>query len=546
MALMSDGLTVVPLPIEMQRAIAAAETLDSLATIAQELVENALDAGASRIHVHWNTAAWRLEVTDNGEGIRPADLSQVALPYTSSKLPATGELADITTLGFRGQALHSLAQMAQLTICSRHREAETGWQVRYDAHGEVSSQRPLGMAVGTRVIAEQIFQDWPQRQQGVNPKQLQRRLQEIALCFPQVAWHLLKDGKLWCHWPKVASLGDRLLQLIPQLYPQDLRQISDAQIELVLAPPDRHHRPRPDWLGVAVNGRWVELHSDPSWQEVILEAFGRGLPRQRFPLCIAHLRLPPAAIDWSAEPQKRRIYLREPEQWQSLLVERIGQLLARPATPLSYAGSYQVLRAAEPAARYRTLLSQKPNLSQPSLPPLKVIGQLHNTYIIVEQPEEIWLIEQHIAHERVLYEQIEADWQVVELDKPVLLESLTDAQGQRLQEWGLAIAPFGVQVWAVRSVPALLRDRPDVAAALIELSQVTDLTAAKVAVACRSAIRNGTPLTLAEMQTLVEEWYRCRQPHTCPHGRPICLQLRESSLARFFRRHWVVGKSHGI
>lgn len=541
MALMSDGLTVLPLPVQMQRAIAAAETLDCLATVVQELVENALDAGASRIHLHWHPAAWHLEVTDNGEGIRWADLTQVALPYTSSKLPATGELADITTLGFRGQALHSLAQMAQLTICSRHREADTGWRVSYDAHGQVCSHRPLGMAVGTRVIAERIFQDWPQRQQGANPKQVQRRLQEMALCFPQVAWHLLKDGKRWCHWPAVASLGDRLLQILPQLHPQDLCQISDAQIEVVLAPPDRHHRPRPDWLGVAVNGRWVELHSDPSWQQVILEAFGRGLPRQRFPLCIAHLHLPPTAIDWSAEPQKRTIYLREPEQWQALLVERIGQLLASPAIPLSDASSYQVLKAAEPANRYRTLVSP-----QPSLPTLKVVGQLHNTYIIVEQSEGIWLIEQHIAHERVLYEQIEADWQAVELDKPILLESLTEAQVQRLQDWGLAIAPFGVQVWAVRRVPALLRDRPDVAAALSELSQVADLTAAKVAVACRSAIRNGTPLTLPEMQTLVDQWYRCRQPHTCPHGRPICLQLQESALARFFRRHWVVGKSHGI
>ncbi|WKT80741.1 DNA mismatch repair endonuclease MutL [Thermosynechococcus sp. PP45] len=544
MAAMSDGLTVVPLPLQMQRAIAAAETLDSLATVVQELVENALDAGASRIHLHWRPSAWHLEVTDNGEGIRWADLTQVALPYTSSKLPPSGELADITTLGFRGQALRSLAQMAQLTICSRHREAETGWQVSYDAQGQVRSQRPLGMAVGTRVIVEQLFQDWPQRQQGANPKQVQRRLQEIALCFPQVAWHLLKDGKRWHHWPAVASLGDRLLQLIPQLHPQDLRQMSDAQIELVLAPPDRHHRPRPDGLGVAVNGRWVELHSDPSWQQVILEAFGCGLPRQRFPLCIAHLHLPPAAIDWSAEPQKRTIYLREPEQWQALLVERIGQLLACPSIPLSDASSYQVLKAAEPPNRYRTLLS--PNSAQVSLPSLKVVGQLHNMYIIVEHAEGIWLIEQHIAHERVLYEQIETDWQVVELEQPVLVDSLTETQVQRLQDWGLAIAPFGVQVWAVRRVPALLRDRPDVVAALIELSQVADLTAAKVAVACRSAIRNGTPLTLAEMQTLVDQWYRCRQPHTCPHGRPICLQLQESSLARFFRRHWVVGKSHGI
>ncbi|WP_448513668.1 DNA mismatch repair endonuclease MutL [Parathermosynechococcus lividus] len=539
MANLKQQLTVLPLPPHVQRAIAAAETLDSLATVVQELAENALDAGASRIHVHWHPQLWSVELTDNGHGIHAVDLPHVALAATTSKLPQNGDWMQVTTLGFRGQALHSLAQMAELTICSRHVEAETGWWVRYDRHGHVQAQRPQGMAVGTRVEVRQLFQDWPQRRQGQQAKQLQRRLQELALCSPAVAWHVLRAQKRWLHWPAVTSLGDRLQQLLPQLNPADLRQCQDPQIELVLGLPDRHHRPRPDWLGVAINGRWVELHSQPTWQQILLEAFGRSLPRQRFPLCLAHLHLPPSAIDWSAQPQKRTIYLRDAEQWQALLKERIADLLHSPVT-LSPPASYQLLKTAEPTGRYRSIAPQ------PSLQHLKAVAQLHQTYIVVEQQDGVWLIEQHIAHERVLYEQIEADWQVVELSKPLLIEALTPEQVNRLQEWGLDIVPFGTCVWAVRSLPQLLESRADATAALLELSQVADLTAAKVAVACRSALRNGTPLSLSEMQTLVDQWSSCRQPHTCPHGRPICLQLSESSLARFFRRHWVLGKSHGL
>lgn len=539
MAHLRQQPTIVPLPPEIQRAIAAAETLDSLATVVQELVENALDAGANRIHLHWHPQQWCLELTDNGHGIRAVDLPYVALAATTSKWPQSGDWGQVTTLGFRGQALHSLAQMAELTICSRHAEAETGWCVQYDRHGHIQVQRPQGMAVGTRVEVRELFRGWPQRRQGQQSKQLQRRLQELALCAPTVAWHVLRAQKPWLHWPAVSSLGDRLRQLLPQLNPADLRQFSDPQVEIVLGLPDRHHRPRPDWLGVAINGRWVELHSQPTWQQVLLEAFGRSLPRQRFPLCLAHLHLPPSAIDWSAQPQKRSIYLRDAAQWQTLLQERIADLLRSPSA-LSPTASYHLLKAAEPAERYRSIASQ------PSRQHLKAVAQLHQTYIVVEHPDGIWLIEQHIAHERVLYEQIETDWQVVQIPQPLLLEQLTPHQVERFQEWGLDIVPFGTAVWAVRSLPQLLAAREDATTALLELAQIADLTAAKVAVACRSAIRNGTPLSLSEMQTLVDQWSSCRQPHTCPHGRPICLQLNESSLARFFRRHWVLGKSHGL
>jgi DNA mismatch repair protein MutL len=167
-------------------------------------------------------------------------------------------------------------------------------------------------------------------------------------------------------------------------------------------------------------------------------------------------------------------------------------------------------------------------------------------YILAEHPSGMWLVEQHIAHERVLYEQLCDRWRLVPLESPLILGQLSDAQVSQLQRLKIDVEPFGDQRWAVRSAPDVLIDREDCLAALLELSQGGDLESALVATACRTAIRNGTALSLQEMQTLLDQWQRTHNPRTCPHGRPIYLALEESSLSRFFRRHWVIGKSHGI
>ncbi len=177
---------------------------------------------------------------------------------------------------------------------------------------------------------------------------------------------------------------------------------------------------------------------------------------------------------------------------------------------------------------------------------LRAVAQVHQMYILAEHPAGVWLIEQHIAHERVLYEQLRDRWQLVPLDPPLLLGPLSPRQIEHLQRLGLQVDLFGDALWAIRTVPEPLSQRDDCADAILEISRGGDLDAALVAIACRTAMRNGTPLTLAAMQTLLDQWQQTRNPRTCPHGRPICMTLNESSLSRFFRRHWVIGKSHGI
>jgi DNA mismatch repair protein MutL len=205
----------------------------------------------------------------------------------------------------------------------------------------------------------------------------------------------------------------------------------------------------------------------------------------------------------------------------------------------------QLLKAAEEKGNYN-FNPQNANPADNTQNYLKAVAQVSNTYIVAEHPGGMWLVEQHIAHERVLYEQLCDNWRLIPVEPPIILYQLSPAQVAQLQRIGLDIDIFGEQLWAVRNLPAMLQQREDCAEAILELSWGGDLQTAQVAVACRSAIRNGTPMSLPEMQKLLDDWQRTRNPRTCPHGRPIYLSLDESSLSRFFRRHWVIGKSHGI
>nr|MDJ0706085.1 DNA mismatch repair endonuclease MutL [Leptolyngbyaceae cyanobacterium MO_188.B28] len=335
------------------------------------------------------------------------------------------------------------------------------------------------------------------------------------------------------------------------------------RLSLVLGLPDRCHRRRPDWVLVGLNGRPVQA---PELEQAMIGAFRRTLPRDRFPVCFLNLQAAPEQIDWNRHPAKSEIYLHHLDNWRAQIAQAVDHALRLAPESLSNDAHTsrigQVLKAAEADGVYgahRTIPSSlSPTISEhlestaPSSstnsnsPSLRAIAQVHSMYILAEQSAGICLIEQHIAHERVLYEQLCDRWQVVALESPVILKNLSIAQVEQLKRIGLEVDPFGERLWAIRTAPASLSRRQDCAEALLELSLGGDLQAALVATACRTAIRNGAPLTLTEMQTLLNQWRQTRNPRTCPHGRPICLTLEESSLSRFFRRHWVIGKSHGI
>lgn len=546
------------LPPEVVNLIAAGEVIDSIAAVLRELVENALDAGATRITVSIWPESWRIRVADNGVGMDLENLRCCATPHSTSKIRDREDLWKISSLGFRGEALHSLAQLSRLEIRSRCPGSAEAWRLVYSEQGEPMEIEPVAIAPGTIITVSDLFGCWQARRQGLPAisqqlRSVQQTIEQIALCHPQISWQVNKNNRPWFTIHPGNTAQEILPQLVRGVVMSDLHYVKvvvtqEQTIQVVLGLPDRASRRKPNWVKVAVNHRIVR---SPELEQAIISAFGRTLPRNRYPICFVDLQINPDQIDWNRQPSKAEIYLQNITWWQQQLNSAISQALRLNSidTPANQQRVTQLLATSEKQSGYD--LSRVVNIEEKQKPsanliPLTAVAQLRNTYIVAEHPSGIWLVEQHIAHERVIYEQLRDRWKLVPLEPPIILHNLTPNQLEQLERLELDVSEFGNELWAIRTAPELLANREDCADALWELSLGGDLQTAQVATACRSAIRNGMPLTLSEMQSILDQWQRTDNPRTCPHGRPIYLSLEETDLARFFRRHWVIGKSHGI
>ena len=550
---------------EIVYLMAAGEVIDSLAAVVRELVENALDAGATRISASLWPERWQVRVADNGCGMSLNDLEQAAIAHATSKISTRPDLLNVRSLGFRGEALHSIAQLADLEICSRAGSAP-GHRASYSTGGELLAVSEMAIAPGSIVTATNLFGNWPARR--LVPSVVQQTklvaqfLQKIALCHPQITWQIEKDDAPWISlWP-----GETAKTLLPQIlrnaHETDFREISDGGLYLAVGLPDRCHRRRPDWIRIAINGRPVEVSA---LFQTLIRSFRRTLPRDRYPVCFLHLTLPPTQLDWNRHPAKSEIYVQQIDELCDRVSAAVAQLLqiddlretaqVHRASELIKAAEFSAAEASGEYTVSRQVQTQKVdqpvvNLSD-SLPggmpgALRAIAQVHGTYILAEHEGGLCLIEQHIAHERVLYEQLLQRWEIVAVEPSIVLNNLSEQQVERLREIGCGVDAFGDDLWAVRSLPEPLKDSEERTEALIELSLGANLEAALVATACRTAIRNGAGLSKEEMQALVTSWQRSQNPRTCPHGRPICLTLSEASLAKYFRRGWMIGRSADI
>lgn len=566
-------MKIQSLPLDVINLIAAGEVIDSPVAVVRELVENALDATANRIVISIYPELWRIQVSDNGDGMIIDDLKVCSQPHSTSKIYSHDDLWRITSLGFRGEALHSIAQVAELEIASRSvLDDDLGWRVRYTPQGEIENITAAAIASGTIITVSNLFNNLPVRRNALPAinqqlKGIQTLIHQVALCHPSVTWQVFSDDTPWFRISPSTSSHHILPQILKSVHHTDLQalileiatphedcsniQRTTSKIELVVGLPDRCHRHRLDWVKIAVNGRMIR-NSD--LEQTIVTSFARTLPRDRYPVCFLHLQTCPSLIDWNRHPTKSEIYLQSLSFWQEQIQNAIDQALkissATLPTALYNSRVSNLIKAAENKSTYHVTPAPKSETIKSKddwgLIELTAVAQVRNTYIVAEHDNGLWLVEQHIAHERVLYEKLQDHWEIISLETPIILKQLSERQVEQLKELGLEIETFGEQLWAVRSAPKMLSERNDCNEALIELSWGGDLETAQVATACRSAIRNGTVLTLVEMQTILNQWKCTRKPRTCPHGRPIYLSLEESSLSRYFRRHWVIGKSHGI
>jgi DNA mismatch repair protein MutL len=553
-------MTINLLPIEVVHLIAAGEVIDSLSAVVRELAENAIDSGANRIVISIWMDTLSVQMSDNGGGMELADLSQAATPHTTSKINNVEDLRQIQSLGFRGEALYSLAQLADLQICSRPIAEPVGYQVYYDHQGNLTANpKVIAIASGTVVTVQNLFSGYPNRLQSLpsssqQARKLQLQIQHMAIANPQINWQVHLNDREWLTIWSGENASEILPQIISSVQPYDLicktHKISPSshpsfseKIYLTLGKPDRLSRRRPDWIKIILNGRVITF---PELEQTVLTALERILPRHRFPLCIVDLDLSCDRLDWNRHPAKNEVYIQNLEELQHHLKECITEALKSPEPNESVnynSATNKLLQTAERKTAYLIPTKQE-NFNQPSFS-IKAIAQVLDTYILAEHQGGLWLIEQHVAHERILFEQIESQWQIVEISQPILLKQtsqISDRGVEQLQALGIEIEAFGNNLWAVRSLPQILIGHPECAAVLQEMSQQEDPSLARATAACRSAVRNGTKLEMSVMRDLLRQWQQTRNPHTCPHGRPICLAIDESDLARFFRRNWLIAK----
>lgn len=527
------------LPEALIREIAAGEVVSGPVDVVRELLENALDAGATRVGVELvGGGLERICLSDNGQGIPRAELPLAVEAHATSKL---GDLSRITTLGFRGEGLWAIRQAARLKITSRP-PAQLGGATLTAFLDEVAlSEHPA--PPGTRVEVSRLFEHLPARRRGLEPPAAETRkvvslLSRYLLHRPGLWLRLLSDGEeKLAHagggFPEAARLvwgsvvANRLLEL-------DFAQ-GPFRLSGLLSRPELS-RPRRDRLLLAVNGRPVE------WPEALLQAllsaYRELLPSGQYPVGVLNLELPPEAVLVNTAPDKSRVRLVE---------DGVVAFVAR---------AVQGLLSAHPLARALpdpTPMTGPTPAQRAHFPRLRFLASFRELYLLAEADGELYVVDQHAAHERILYEELSRRYREeppVELEHPELLnlslseETAYQERSEALEAVGLVLEPFGPGRYRIRSVPAFLAGHPaliaEVAKGTLAAHSFTEAWRTVLArLACLPAIKAGHPLAEAPAQALLDALARCELPWVCPHGRPTALVMSELELARRFGRRGV-------
>ncbi len=556
--------------------LAAGEVIERPAAVVRELLDNALDAGARNISVHAAGGGLDiLSVSDDGCGLSAGDLALCTQRHSTSKLRRIEDLANLSSLGFRGEALYSIAGVSRLRIKSRP-PGTPGCEVEYDGE-RVVRQAGWGGREGTQVEVRDLFYNTPARLRFLKgptteSARIERLLKRYILGHPGVRFTLSVDGREVLRSPGTGDLQQAMAalygwQLSEQLLPVEAYE-GGVSVAGFVATPQVSRRNRAD-MNIFVNNRWVESRSI---LYAVQDAYSSLLMVGRFPVVALQIRVPPDQLDVNVHPAKSEVRFADERGVTSLTSRAVRAALLpasgrgaddtdqQPLSVLQYSFSPREVRAPDlgplPAPTATTADFPAPEEVEPftRLPSLRILGQLAHTYIIAEGPSGMCLIDQHAAHERVVLENLQDSFASGTLESQTLLEPLlvplTSAQRDgisdlvgELRSLGFEAEPFGGETLLVRSVPAALPS--DRVGPLLEALQegLEGLAGAEerhrgmvATLACHSAIRAGRVLDLVEMRSLIQQLEKTRFPLSCAHGRPTLLELSHHELEREFGR----------
>jgi len=578
----NSGMPIRILPPEVASQIAAGEVVERPASVVKELIENALDANATEISISVEGAGKRvISVTDDGDGIPADELSLAVSRHATSKLASAEDLFHISSLGFRGEALASIASVSRLTITSRTGSSTVGARL-YVEGGLAQPLQAVGSPSGTHVRVEDLFFNVPARKKFLKSdvtekRQIDELVTRYALAYPRARFHLLQEGRPVLH---TSGNGDRR-EVLAALYGVDvarqmlevLAEYEDLRVTGFISPLTYTRTNRRE-ITLFVNGRWIQ---DIALTTAVVQAYHTLIMVGRFPMAALFLELPPESVDVNVHPAKAEVRFRERERVFSGVQRAVRRaLLAHAPIPGLSAESgpvprgYERLgweseRTYEPQTGFWGVereeppgLPEEPEHAAPGAPRmslLRLVGQVAAAYLVAEGPDGLYLIDQHAAHERVLYERVlsqrGAGVQSQVLLEPVAVElppaqsRMLDHQLASLEHLGFRVEPFGANTYLVRAIPALLTEL-DPAAGLRTLVEdfeedetplQAEAEARLIARVCkRAAVKAGQILSPEEQKSLLSALERCQSPRTCPHGRPTMIHLSVDLLERQFGR----------
>lgn len=574
--------------------IAAGEIIERPASIAKELIENSLDAGAGRIEIAIEGGGVRkLKVTDNGSGIAREELALALTPHATSKLEAAPGLEHISSFGFRGEALASIAQVARVRLTSRTPEASSAWQLEAtDGHGELEP-KPAAHPSGTTISVEELFYAVPARRkflrrEATEAAHIGETVRRLTLAHPAVGFRFLRGTRVALDAPP-GTPAERVRAVLGAEFADNVLTVEHTAGPLTITgwverPVHAAGRADPQYL--YVNQRWVR---DRAVAHAILDAYRDVLFHGRQPAWVLAIEMPPELVDVNVHPAKNEVRFRDQRAVYGAMRAAVAAALetTRPASasPVATSGSaprretrptatesrnasfdWTTLAVGETAPAYVTPAARpepEAKTETDTLPPTgglgRALGQLGTLYIVTETEDGLALVDTHAAHERVLFEQLKAAWDgggrsaaqtqlvptEVRLD-PVAIERLFEAQ-ELLQRLGFELDRISPEAVAVRAVPAVL-ERVEPAALIRELVEALDSEAAGETfvaaaadrvladVACRAAVRSGRRLSVPEMDALLRRMETTPRADQCNHGRPTWIRLSIADLDRLFRR----------
>lgn len=584
------------LPGDVVSRIAAGEVVERPAAVVKELIENSVDAQSRTITVeikHGGLASIR--VVDDGEGMSRTDASQAFERHATSKLQSDQDLWSIRTMGFRGEALPSIASVSKVRLVTATEDDAVGTELRM-CEGALTQVLDAPPIVGTRIEVTDLFYNQPARKKFLKSvptesSHITRVVQQAALAWPAVHFKLICNGQEMLNYPAVAADGDRISQVYPRFVNNQTVSVEAGQpgagISGMIVDPNLAKASRiPQEL--FVNRRPVR---NAAVSHAIAEGYGSFLPKGQSPLFVLFLEIDSNRVDVNVHPSKREVRFAEQEAIHQLVRRAVRQALSRSEKgsgepfasqdsgkaisqeglsrswfPSQVATSLEGARHAEsrdtsnalPSADQLTFVNEtaEPYVRVPSSE-VMALGQLHHTYLVVQVGSALTILDQHTVHERVLFERLYRAWaargmasQSLLIPESVELSAPHAALLQRyrsdLEKLGLELEPFGLSTVLVRAVPLGIGaiNMPAFLQDLIEdlslWGQASSLEArvrpVLASLACHSAVRAGRSMGLPEIQQLTEDWLAEGKIQTCPHGRRTVFQLTEAELEKLFGR----------